>query len=103
MFDCIEQAGENGSSLIKLFQETRLDVPRLQEYLKEYPEYFRSIEGSPNFQITKHGKYAGKTNLMLDALAIENKDKSKRRMLSGIVSILVGTVIIVYLTSLLSG
>jgi hypothetical protein len=95
IFNCIERAGNNGSGLIKLSQETRLDVPRLQEYLKEYPEYFLSIEGSPNFQITKHGEYAGNTNLMLDALTIENKNKSKRKMLSSSIIFLGALVAIV--------
>ena len=99
IFDCIERAGTNGSGLIKLSQETRLDVLRLQEYLRGYPEYFSLIEGSPNFRITQHGKYAGNTNLMLDALTIENKNRSTRKMLSSIVSLLVGFVAIVYLTS----
>ena len=99
IFDSIARAGTKGSGLIKLSQETRLELPQLQEYLKEYPEYFTSIEGSPNFQITQYGKYAGNINLMLDALTIENKNKSKRQMVSGIVRALVGIFAIVYLTS----
>jgi hypothetical protein len=99
IFTCIEKTRKNGSGLMKLSQETRLDAARLLDYLTEYPEYFSAIEGSPNFQITQHGKYAGNTNLMLDSLTIENRNKSKRRMLSKIVGFVVSFAAIVYLTS----
>lgn len=99
IFNCIEHEGSKGSGLIKLSQETRLDISRLQKYLSKYPEYFSSNEDSPNILINQQGKYAGSTNLMLNALVIENQKKSKRKIISSIVGVLVGITIIVYLTS----
>lgn len=98
MFSCIERRGADGVGLIELSRETRLDTFQLKKYLVGYPEYFTSLEGSSNYRISEHGRFSGNINSMLDELAVENRAKTKRKMVLDVFNLLVGIAAITYLT-----